>query len=171
MVSNIPAKYGHLSRRSLIDLAAKSINSRSSTKSSEAIDILEQLGSRSAGKILLAFVMTSSSPRRASAVEAINSIGFLCASPYLLQLLSNSSDTLLRVSILTCLGDFEYQKAQPTVASLLKSQSELVRMYAAYALGKFGGEDSVSLLNSRLMKESSVCVQVFVKSALRRNVK
>ena len=72
----------------------------------------------------------------------------------------------LQRNVCVALGNIGDAAAVPALASALAEKPPLVRMHAAWALGRIGGQDAVSALAERLQAEDDDEVREEIQSAL-----
>ena len=65
------------------------------------------------------------------------------------------------------LGNFRDERAVDVLKEVLERGDEEVRGYAAWALGKIGGDKAAQILNATLQKEATPAIKSEIESALK----
>jgi HEAT repeat protein len=138
----------------------KALKDRDSEVRSCAVDALGTIGGPEAIAAIVEALDDEDSDVQMRAAENLGNLGAEEAVEPLIRLLKQTSDALLRVFIVEGMGDIGDHRFTTYLLESLTDDDELVRSYAASALGDIGTEEIIPLLKVELAAEESSRAQL-----------
>jgi len=130
-----------------------------------SIDLLSEIQTEVDPSLIVPSLDDSNANVRAAAAKALGDLGYRDAAPQLVKCLSDEEWVCFYA--LQSLGELKADEAIPAIASLLESQSLVVRFSAIETMGRLGSSSALSALMSYLPKSDEDEKLAVVKSIIQ----
>ncbi len=130
-----------------------------------SIDLLSEIQTEVDPSLIVPSLEDPNANVRAAAAKALGDLGYRAAAPQLVKCLGNEEWVCFYA--LQSLGELKADEAIPAIASLLESQSLVVRFSAIETMGRLGSSSALSALMSYLPKSDEDEKLAVVKSIIQ----